>query len=513
MSDVVYRGNLKASQFPFLTELSGRSIIVKGPDQVNPIGAIQQSVTDTSNQGIPQIYYCHNVMPTDNGYIATSFTEVVAQTYPSGTNFDETVILRDSTGASATLAIDKSGNLYVMQFGAVVWSVPIGAPAAATIAGKQMTVAFVGGVTYIYFSNVACYVYTFATNTMAVQALTGLTAGDILGVCPVHGYMIAYSASAVFWSSTLLATDFVPDLATGAGGGQLEGAKGKITCIEPVFGGMIVFTTGNAIGGTASDNVRFPFNFLEITGANGLLDPTLVSLNANSSAVYAYTTAGLQEIGLKSASTVFPEVTDFLSGSTFEDFNETTNLFTITNTAGALIVKKLVVVNSRYLVISYGISSLNFALIYDIAYKQWGKVKINHTDCFEWNRLTVETAKKNIAFLGSGGSINVLDVDINNPNANGVMILGKFQYVRSRLIQLQRAEFENVNPENTFTLYDLPCLDGKNFSPAIVGYLAASTGKYREYKFHNTALNHTVLAKGGFNAISIVLTFNVSGAR
>mgnify|MGYP001360951371 CR=1 FL=1 len=513
MSDVVYRGNLKASSFPFLTELGGRSIIVKGPDQTAPLGDFAKSTTDTSGQGIPQIYYCHNVMPTDNGYTATSFTQVVTPAYPAGTNFVETAILRDSAGNFATLAIDASGNLYVMQYGAIVWAVPLGAPAAATIAGKRMTVAFVSGTTYIYFANVACYVYTFATNTMAIQALAGLTANLITGVVAVRGYMIAYTTQSVFWSSTLTPVDFVPDLTTGAGGGQLEGARGTITTIEAVYGGMIVFTSGNAVAATSSDNVRFPFNFLEITGCGGLANPLHVSLDANSSSLYAYTTAGMQSISLKQAIVVFPEVTDFLSGSSFEDFDESINQFSITNTSGIPIVRKLVVVGSRYLVISYGITNLTHAIVYDLSYKQWGKLKIPHVDCFEWSRTSTEIPKKNIAFLDSGGGVNTLNTDINNPTASGIMILGKYQYVRTRLMQLQRVAFENVNPENTFSLYDLPSLDGKNFGTALVGYLAVNSGKFREYTFHNTALNHTLLAKGGFNAVSIVLTFNITGAR
>lgn len=513
MSDVVYRANLKAAQFPFLTELSGRSIIVKGPDQTAPLGDFAKSTTDASGQGIPQIYYCHNVMPVDNGYISISYTEAVITAYPTAQNFDETVVLRNDEGNSAELAIDLTGHLYVMQAGTNVWVVPVGGPAAATIAGKRMTVAFVSGITYIFFQNVGCYTYNFSTNNLTVIALTGLTEADILGIVAVRGYMIAYTDQAVYWSSTILATDFVTDLSTGAGGGQLEGARGTITTIEAVYGGMIVFTSGNAVAATSSDNVRFPFNFVEITGCGGLVNAAYVSLDANSSSLYAYTTAGLQLISLKQATVVTPEVTDFLSGGSFEDFDETTNILSVTNTDGTPIMKKIVVIASRYLVISYGITQLTHALVYDLAYKQWGKLKITHTDCFEWNRSTVETSKKNLAFMTSGGGIFVLNSDIDNDDAYGVMILGKFQYVRTRLLQLQRVAFENVNPTATFELLDLPAVDGKNFSAAVSGYLAVNTGKYREYLFHNSALNHSLLAKGGFNAASVELTFNVIGAR
>lgn len=517
MSDVVYRANLKAASFPLLSELFGRSIIVKGQDQNTPIGKTEPGTTDSSNQGIPQIYYCHNVIPTDNGYKTISYTDTVDAVGGGAAGFDKIITIRDATGNRALFAVDSSGNLYVMETGTTVWvgAIP-GAPLNTSIAAKRMTTGFVAGTSYIYFSGVGCYSYDFSTNQLSAEVFTldaPLTVADIIGVTANRGYLIAYTTDQVLWSSLVSPIDFVASLATGAGGGILEAARGLIVTIESVFGGMIVFTDVNAISAVASDNTRFPYNFVELTGCGGLEDPEFVSYDANSNSVYAYTTAGMQQVSVKGAALVFPEITDFLSGALLEDYDTGTNTFTLTDTGGVVLKKRIVVVASRYLIISYGIAALTHALYYDIAYKQFGRLKTTHSDCFEYEVGSVETPRKSIGFLADDGSITIMNSDIVDTTSSGVMLVGKFQYVRTRLLQLQAAELENINVGATFSLLDLPAADGKNFGNALTGYLALSSGKYRKYTFHNTAMNHTLVLVGAWNAVSMLLTFNVAGAR
>lgn len=516
MADITYRANLKAASFPFLSELFGRSIIVKGPDQNAPIGKTEVGTTDSSNQGVPQIYYCHNVVPTDNGYKSIGY-EVVVESPGAGT-FVKVLTIRDSTGATASIAITSAGNLYVMEAGAGVWSTGLtGAPAAATIAGKRMTAAFVSGTSYIYFSGIGCYSYDFTTEQFTAETLSydaPLTDADILGVVSNRGYLLVYTIDQLLWSSLVDPTDFVASLATGAGGGLLESARGSIITVESLYGGLIVFTSANAVAGIASDNTRFPYNFTEVNGCGGLQDADFVSYDGNSNALHAYTTAGMQQVSVKGAVTTFPEVTDFLSGDALEDYDENTDTLTVTDTGDVILKKRIVVIASRYLIISYGLTSLTHALYYDIAYKQWGRLRIDHVDCFELVPTASEAPLDSIAFLQIDGTVKTVYSHIlGHETLNGVMLIGKLQYVRSRLLQLQRVDFENVNVGATFSLLDLPAADGKNFGNALTGYLAASSGKYREYLFHNTALNHTLVFKGAFNAVSLTATFNVSGAR
>lgn len=517
MSDIVYRANLKASSFPFLSELFGRSIIVKGPDQTAPIGKTDAGVTDSSNQGVPQIYYCHNVIPSDNGYKSVGYSNVAAA--PAGAStFVKVLRIVDSTGASANLANDASGNLYVMETGTTTWTSGIaGAPAPATISGKRMTVGVVSGTTYIYFSGVGGYFYDFTTNSFTAVTFSWdapLTDADILGITSNRGYLLVHTIDEVLWSSLVNPTDFVASLATGAGGGYLEEARGPLITIESIYGGFLVFTTNNVVSAIASDNTRFPYNFMEVTGAGGLSDPEYLSYDSNSNSVFAYTNAGIQQISIKGATVVFPEVTDFLSGDVLEDYNETTDTMVTYSTNDVQLKKRIAVIASRYLIISYGTTSLTHALYYDLGYKQWGRLKVDHVDCFEFNRPNMETPKFNLCFVTAAGAIKSLYSDIGEHTAsNGVMLIGKLQYVRTRLLQLQGVEVENINVGSAFSLLDLPAADGKNFGAALSGYLALSAGKYRKYLFHNTSMNHTLVFKGAWNAVSLVCTFNVAGSR
>ena len=515
MADITYRANLKAASFPLLSELHGRTIIVKGQDQ-NYIPGLAAKESIDSSLGIPQIYYCHNVIPTDSGYKSVGYVEFTEAAYSETVGFQAISTLRDVAGNSALFTTDASGNCYIMETGATTWSTPLGAPLAATIAGKRVTAAFVSGVTYIYFSTVGCYVYDFTTNAMTLTVLAGLNAADVLGVVGNSGYLLAYSVDSIGWSSTTDPTDFVPSLATGAGGGNVEGVRGTITTVEEVYGGVIIFASDNCVSASYSGNPRYPYNFTPIPGAGGLQDANYVAADIGTGAIYAYTESGLQTITLKTAQIVFPEVTDFISGGLFEDYNEYTNTLELTEAGGSTVVKRVVLIADRYLVISYGVESLTHALYYDLSYKQWGRLKISHVDCFEFIEYAnpaTEIPKRSIAFLGAGGSITILNSDILNAGGYGVLLLGKFQYVRSRVLQLQSAEFENVTQGDTFALSTFPSHDGKNFEPLIIGYEVESTGRFRKYLFHTTALNHTIACTGTFNATSLVLTFNVGGAR
>jgi hypothetical protein len=515
MADLVYRGNLKTSSFPFLSELFGRSIIVKGPDQ-NYVGGLAAKESLDSSVGVPQIYYCHNVVPIDNGYKSVSYIEYTAAAYPSTAGFQQPLVIRDGSGNSAQLAVDLVGNVYVMERGTNTWQIPTGAPSAALISGKRVTATLVSGVTYIYFANVGCYTYDWGTNAFTSVTLTGLTAADVIGVVGNSGYLLAYSIDAFAWSSTIDPTDFTPSLVTGAGGGNVEGARGKIVTAEEVYGGIIVFCEENAVAAIYSGNSRYPYNFTAITGAGGLTNPFHTAQDTGSGSVYAYTTSGLQLMNLKQAQPVFPECTDFLSGSLLEDYNELTNELELIDASGQELLKRLALIADRYLIISYGTDELTHAIYYDTAYKQFGRLRIDHTDCFEFVAYatnSVEVPKRSIAFLGKGGSIHILNSDIIAADSNGVMLLGKFQYVRTRLLTMQQIEFENVNPGDTFNLYLLPSFDGKTLESAVAGYPLQSSGKTRRYGFRSTGLNHTIAAVGAFTAVSFVLTMTVHGAR
>lgn len=517
MADIVWRANLKTSVIPLLSELHGQTVIVRNQDQ-NYVPYVAEKESLDTSMGIPQIYYCHNVVPTDHGYKSVGYHEYTAAQFPTATEFQQAVSIRDGVGNYALLTVTALGNVYVMPTGASTWTAPNTPPTPTAIAGKRISVAFVSGITYIYFDGVGCYFYNWATNSMVAVTLNGVVASEIIGIVGNSGYLIVYTKDSLAWSSTIDPTDFVPSISTGAGGGQVESARGSIITVESVYGGMIVFTARNAVAAMYSNNARYPYNFVEITGCGGLVDASYVSYNANSGALNAYTTSGFQTVTLKKATSIFPEITDFISGSLLEDFDELTNTLYTIDTTGAELEKRIAVIADRYIIFSYGRSKLTHAIFIDSALKQVGRLKIEHTDCFEFQQYAgsvVEVPKKSVAFLGAGGSIHILDFDINSPNSNGVMILGKYQYVRSNTMTMHGVEFDNVNTGDSFELFLLPSLDGKVWNTPVSGYLMPVTAgsKLRDYRFRNTAKSHSLLFKGAFNAVSLVLTFTTEGSR
>jgi len=512
MSQITYRGNLSATNFPLISTLHGRTVIVKGQDQTY-IPAVTAKEDTDKDSGIPQIYFAENILPHAQGFQGVGYTSNAGAVVPAVTTFTSIHPIADSFGNTGFIALTSAGDFYTLQFGDAT---PIFRLAVPTGAGKRIYVAHTSGTSYIYISGIGCYKYDFYTQLITSVTLTGLVAADVLGLASYGGYLIAWTADTIAWSSLIDPTDFTPSLATGAGGGSVEGVIGSISFLSPHSQGFYVYAYGNIVVGIASGNTRYPFNFKPLAGAGGCQNPELTVIRANSSSQYAYTTYGVQLVTSQGVQSIFPEVTDFLAGGLIEEFNSTTNELTQVDLSVPM-VKKLTVVSNRYLVLSYGQSELNYALIYDTQQKRWGKLKITHVDCFEYNLEipeAVESPKKSLAFLLSSGQVKLVDTSLHNANADGILILGKFQYVRSRYMQLQSAALENIYNVTSTKCYDLATLDGKTFLPEVEGTLnETNSNLIQTYYFRVTGMNHSLLLKGAFHIVSVVLTFNIHGSR
>lgn len=503
MTQIVYGANLSAKSFPFLSENWGKTVIVRGPDNVFNAQVAARDDSD-KDVGIPQFYYCHNVMPTAEGLQSVGYSPITNPVI--GKTFISQTLLRDASDNKVYMGITSAGEVYLSSGLSWIYK--------TTFTGtyQNITTAYVSGVTYIWIPGVGCKIYDFTSATFVDVTLTGLDIPTTLGICPSYGYLIAWSKDSIAWSSTIDPTDFTPSLTTGAGGGAVEGIRGAITFCLPHTLGFIIYTTSNTVAALFSGNTRFPFNFREIVNSGGVGSQEVVSWDSNTGNHYAYTTSGLQLISTSASQTIYPEVTDFISGLRFEDFDETTLTFTEVNLTSTL-QKKLTVVADRYLVISYGISFLTHAVVYDIPQKRWGKLKIPHIDCFEFqlsNPGVFEIPKQSLAFMGSDGSIKVVDFRPDNTSAAGVVILGKFQYVRSRTLQLDAIDVENIYNTN-FSCKVYSTLDGKigTWSTPYNDSIAGSLNK--KYLTDVVGLNHSILFYGCFKLDSLVLTFNIHG--
>lgn len=513
MAQVVYRGNLSAKVFPFVSEYFGRTIIVPQQDQ-NYSRQLASAEDLDKDRGIPQVYYCHNVMPTSDGFESVGYATNLSDT-KSG--FTELQFLIDINDVQAQFSNTATGRNYVLLPGATSWleTTNLGIGTKSTI-----TTATISGQTYIYFNGYGCYYYDVATNTLINVVLTGLDTTKILGITNSVGYMIAWTAMAVAWSSTVPKVipsdpfDFVPSLVTGAGGGNIEAAKGAITYCLPHYLGFIIYTVNNAVAALYSNNAKYPFNFREIIAAGGLLDQSLITLNGPKGAHIAFTNAGLQIINVNGSDAVYPELTDFLAGRYFEDFDDNAKVFTSTVLTSPM--KKLVsIISSRYLVLSYGITTPTHAVVFDLVQKRYGKLKVSHVDCFDYEPVatsSAETARQSIGFLQANGTILTVDLSYGSSNTNGTMLIGKFQYVRSRLITMESIDLENIRVGNTFNISLGTAIHGKTVNYT-TPYLSFTDGTSRRYSSNVTGINHSYLMQGAFYMTSFVLTFKIHGRR
>lgn len=577
MAEVTYRANLSARSFPFVSDNWGRTIIV--PQYDNTFNRTITSSSDSDQDvGIPQIFYCHNVMPNAQGFQSVGYQEVLTGV-TGASNFVDIFLLRDAGDVKVYLGVTATGQFYINS--GTGWVLKGTYPA-----NKLITTAYVSGNTYIYIDTYGCLRYDFGAGTFVSVTLTGLSTSNVAGIVSSTGYLIAWSkpiaavtatftttldsdiltgastagialyqaisganiqdasyvteiisatdikisktatasgtasytfaelAASLGWSSTLDPTDFVPSLATGAGGGALEAAKGAITFCADHALGFIAYTTSNAVAAIFSNNFRFPFNFKEIVSAGGVASPDLVAIEGDTGNHYAYTSAGFQSISTARAQTVLPELTDFIAGELFEDFDGATNTF-IQIPLTSTMRKKVNVISQRYVVMSYGISSLTHALVYDIAQKRFGKLKQPHVATIQYElpaAAVTEIPKQSLGLLQSDGSLKVVDFAAYSTDSYGVIALGKYQFIRSRLLTLDEIQVENVMNQNTFECLVFYALDGKNTQTYIPTTLD-STGKLRVYGSRVSAINHSLIFKGSFQMNSLVLAFHTDGGR
>lgn len=536
------RCNLSSAKFPFATKLFGRSIIVPQYDE-NYDRSIASTADTDKDKGVPQALYMHNVMPTGEGYQSIGYKQAVAG-LPDTTDFDSIFPIQ-TPSLGKFLFVPAQGKNYI--FDQTVGSWASVSPISSSFSAKTMvTTAFIRSQTYLFYQNYGGFTYNPTTRTMDAVVFTGLVPANIKGIAAAVGYMLAWDDTSVVWSSTLTETDFTPSLVTGAGGGQLQDAKGKIICCLPISGGFIVYCERNAVAAKYTGNIRFPFSFAEIPGSGGIISPEQVSWQSNVSEHFAWTTNGFQQLDKAKSTNLMPEVTDFMAAKIFEDFDETTLQFTFQNLSTQMNTK-VCAVGGRFAIFSYGVSGSDFthALVYDNVLKRYGKLKITHRDCFQWNAPNVfgalrykdlstitygdlsnttyldlltsvstpEAPKEVLAFVQQDGTVQLVNFAMGVTDSSGVLMLGKFQFMRNKFIIHLNSDVETVDEDNDFLFYLLYTLDGKDFKPLTTAfYDAARSGPLiRKFRRHLHVQNVSAVMIGAFHINSYLIDFMPGG--
>ena len=120
--------------------------------------------------------------------------------------------------------------------------------------------------------------------------------------------------------------------------------------------------------------------------------------------------------------------------------------------------------------------------------------------------------KRSIGLLELSGRVTYVSFDPSEYSTDSVMILGKFQYVRTRHLQLEKVSLECIDFFHSTTVSDIATDDGKTPARKVNGYQTAGW-RTRDYLFRVTGYNHSIVISGGFNINSVILHFNVHGRR
>lgn len=536
MAQIPFRGNLQAASFPLLSTLVGRSAIDGSADQiyVERVTALGSAPTD---RGVPSIVYAHNVMPStygwqsvgyNNAYFAPPAEESAAFVDIHFVQCTRGGVTPEPTGTKTYIALGRDYTnsqsvLFVMDtalgnFRRITGGLdnPITGDPFEFAFDAQLTSITLNGVTYLFVSNVGCFLYDDTIDTLLYRELNGLDVADILGITGSNGYMFAWTTNSVAWSSVINVEDFEPSDISGAGGGSLQEAEGGIVTAVPTVHGVLIFTEQNAISVVYSGNEDFPWNFKSIPGSGGVANKYQVSLDQASQYYYAYTTNGIQQLTHLKVNTALPDISDFIAGGVFEDFNDATGTLERTTLAGAM-ARAVAVIGDRYFVISYGQTigaPFTHAIVVDLAQGRMGKLKIEHVMCFERRDLTfgnVETPRDTIAFLTTTGLCKALDFGADKLTTDAILLLGKFQLSRSKLCEVQELELENAGSNGPMELKVYNSVNGKDLGTPTDGYLADESEFYQRWLLNGAGVNHTLFLRGTFNIISYVLWLTLHG--
>jgi len=596
-----YKIGLNNSLFPLVSTWGERSVLIPALDTSQRSPRQYQGSDENIDYNIPQIIYGENFVPVSRGVKSVSYSQIIDPASPAVVTFDQVFPLRDAD-EKTVLYSPASGASYVYDLSTETWlTVPIDTAlllegfgvctgSQNTAATAKVTRAYVDGKTFVCYSRLGVravgdltgapnsdgslfywdpsgptlvsildvtYSALIAGLVDATGALNGrpsIVFGEIDGVSSSNGYLLAWSGLQVFWAPfNGTAFDFeiyANGEVTGAGSQIPEDVKGPITAIVPVSGGFIIFTTKNAVAAFYNaNNFASPWIFKAIANAGGVESFEQTTDDANLSAIYAYTTGGMQKISLNSAETVFPDVTDFLGLHYLETFNPVS----LTFERGALNTEMFVKVThcgQRFLVVSYGMypGIYSYALVYDTKLDRWGKLRLPHRDCFAYSygqqdanltygalldvsyeemmTETYDTAviqggalqypRQSIAFLLRDGTVKLARMDMREKDeadtSSSFVLIGRNQLTRARLTSVHEIEVDGFSATDN-ELAVLTSKDGLTFYSSETGYLRERNEEYAQYGFDiTTGKNHTVYVGGQFYLSNLILHATNDGA-
>jgi hypothetical protein len=554
---------LNAATFPLLSFNASRSVCIPALDGAARTPRAFLGAEDNTDYNIPQIIYCENVLPTRSGIKSVGYQQVIAPTV--NTDFDSMFPLRDADENTVLYSPSKGKNyIYDDVAGAwgtesisTIWSLTLAA--GSVPADAKVTYAYVDGKTFVCYSrlksttdvDMSIMQWNSATKSLdpATSIITNLPfpVGEIDGISSSSGYLLVWSGLTIAWApfngTAFDFTIYANGNYTGAGYQIPEDVQGPITAIIGMSGGFVAFTTRNAVAGSYhSQTITAPWVFREIPDAGGVDNYEQVTVEGSLGRLHAYTTAGMQSLSLNSAEFTFPGVSDFIASRSNERYDAGTHSI-ITGTASVDFFTKITAVGNRYVVVSYGYypGIFSFALVYDLALKRWGKMRIVHRDCFYYTQKPVggaitysmlldvsytETlptaysgmqvagdrvaaAPHALAFLKASGEV-VLGIwsDETRTEDSAVAIFGRIQLTRASNVQLNVVELDGLK---SGSIEVMPSYDGRTFADTRILSTIVSSGDFRRAGGMIDCKNFNIIVEGSFDLSTLILEGTTSG--
>lgn len=525
MSFETFTALLTAKDFPYISDFFTRPVIIPSIDQPPklPHSLVE---TDSLNPELGQHYYVQNVMPSGEGLVSVGYAQQVAALL-GASDFDQCITLRDAAENNFLFAPAKGKNyIFAADTGSWVSKSPF------VFQRTGITRSYVNGRTFICYEHDRILEYDTASGNLNTKAITGIDPLNIDCIGASNNYNLAVTGITVNWSSLIEPLDFVPSRLTGASFAIPQDMKGIGRAIVPIAGGFVIYTTKNAVLALYTNNAAAPFVFRELSNAGGIKSPQHVVQEAAAGYHYAWTTNGLQKISVNGAENLSAAASDFFAGRIFESFDLVSLLLTIQRLTVDLEVK-ISYAAGRYIIVSYGLPTtfpqiFTHALVYDVALKRWGKLRIDHTGCFSYpypniiGATSVVPPKQNVAFLKSTGEIDLLIMDYRERADQGVLLLGRYQLVRQKLATFQKLELEGLHTAYPPNAYLLISPDGKNNLPPAQLQLLYDAGNTKAYGVPapsdttaapRTGKNFSILVTGTFELSTAMITITRHGNR
>lgn len=553
---------LNNARFPLVSTKAQRAVFIPGYDSAPRTPKTFMGETESIDYNTAQIIFGENIMPSAEGVKSVGYSQLVAPTV--NTDFDSIFALRDAD-ENTVLFSPAAGKNYIYDSSVNMWAdnplVDVLAEPLVTgvIADSKITYAYVDGKTFVCYSRLAgatldLSIYFWNSATQLLEPAGALIAnipydiGTIDGIAASNGFLLIYSGLSVAWAP-FNGTAFDYEIYangnyTGAGNQIAEDIKGNIRAVLALPGGFIMATDKNAVAASYyAQSLVAPWVFREVPSAGGLESYEQATVEGTLGKVFALTTAGLQALSLNSAESVWPDVSDFLTGRQVERYR-----YDLQEIYQGLVnldfFVKIANVGNRFIVISYGTfpGIYSYALVFDLGLERWGKLRIVHRDAFYY-AYGVQSADLTYAALGDvpydspdlgtyEGTTNASNAFVSAPHGlaflkatgevvvanwsdqaretrdEAVAVIGRIQLSRSRNTQLNRVEVEGLVDGD---VYVQPSYNGRDLAAAELLTVIESGTNYKIVGGMVDCKNFNLAVQGTFQLSTMITEAALSG--